>query len=78
MNTVRELSIIIRLLFRRRPPRKTAILGSGIKMKAIFLILTLLVLMSACASTEGNELDPKVAYGGSYRVRGTVSHGVGK
>jgi len=51
---------------------------SGIKMKAIFLILTLLVLMSACASTEGNKLDPKVAYGGSYQVRGTVSHGVGK
>ena len=45
-------------------------------MKVIFLILTLLVLMSACASTEDNKLDPKVAYGGSYRVRGIVSHGV--
>jgi hypothetical protein len=74
---VRELLVIFRLLFRRRPPRKTAT-WNGIKMKAIFLILTLLVLMSACASTDGNKLDPKVAYGGSYRVRGTVSHGVGK
>ena len=47
-------------------------------MKAIFLILTLLVLMLACASTEGNKLDPEVAYGGSYQVRGNVNHGVGK
>lgn len=75
---MRELLVVVGLLLRQRPPRKTPQRGDGIKMKAILLILTSLLLMSACASTEGNKLDPEVAYGGSYRVRGTISQGVGK
>lgn len=46
-------------------------------MKAILLVMALLLLMSACASIESEKRDPQVTYGGSYRVRGSVSHGVG-
>ncbi|MEM5787863.1 MAG: hypothetical protein AAGU11_11140 [Syntrophobacteraceae bacterium] len=46
-------------------------------MKAAFIVLALLVLVSACATTnESNSFDPQVQYGGSYRVRGMVSSGV--
>lgn len=47
-------------------------------MKAIFLFWVLLVSVSACASTEVDKPGSKVTYGGSYQVKGTVSHGVGK
>jgi hypothetical protein len=47
-------------------------------MKAISIILMLLmlsVLMAACASTDNDKSDStQMKYGGSYRVRGTITH----
>jgi hypothetical protein len=47
-------------------------------MKAMSIILALLLLMAACASFEDGKSDTRINYGGSYRVRGSVSHGVYK
>jgi len=38
-------------------------------MKILSLILVLLALMAACASVGTDRSDPKLSYGGSYRIR---------
>jgi hypothetical protein len=44
-------------------------------ISTILMLLMLLVLMAACASTDNDRNDStQMKYGGSYRVRGTVSH----
>jgi len=45
-------------------------------MKAIFLLLILATLLTACATSEKPNSEPGVSYGGSYRARGSISHGV--
>ncbi len=45
----------------------------GVFMKMIGLIITVLVLMAACASTQDSNRsgpsDPSVAYGGTFQTR---------
>ncbi len=45
-------------------------------MKILWTILLLLIL-TACASTEGRQRsDPEVRYGGTFRTRAGSSHGM--
>ena len=46
-------------------------------MKAALLVLAMLFLITACATTDnGDSSDSKVSYGGSFRVRGGASNNV--
>lgn len=48
-------------------------------MKAALLVIATLFLISACATTDsGDSADsgPQFKYGGTYRVRGSISNNV--